>query len=104
MCWYTIVEMRNIFPQIFNSCKGHIQENDFENSAIFVQISVCCWPSGVETGIFQTKLINTMDVDSLVPCVARPSATMVLNMQDKYTLSSDRNDLNYLNHFSVQKL
>ena len=30
--------------------------------------------------------VNTMAVDALAPCVARPSAAMVLNKQDKHVL------------------
>ena len=40
-------------------------------------------PSGAETGILQ---VNTMAADALAPYVARPSAAMVLNKQDKQVL------------------
>ena len=35
-------------------------------------------PSGAETRIFQDNQVNAIVVDALAPCVARPSATMVL--------------------------
>ena len=37
--------------------------------------------NGTETTIFQDHQVNDMDADDLAPCVARSSATMVLNLQ-----------------------
>ena len=39
-----------------------------------------------KTGMFQDDFVNTMAADALVTCVARSSAAMVLNMEDKWVL------------------
>ena len=43
-------------------------------------------PLGVESRILQDNLVDAMAVDALAPCVTRSSATIVLNMQDKWIL------------------
>ena len=40
--------------------------------------------SGSETVIFQDHYINVMIANALLPCVAKSSAAMALNMQDKW--------------------
>ena len=43
-------------------------------------------PSSAEIGIFRDTYINTIAADASAPYVARPSATMILTLQDKPTL------------------
>ena len=52
----------------------------------------CVGRSCAETWKFQ----NTMDIDALAHCVARPSAATVLTLQDKPV------DVNSLHHLSVE--
>ena len=42
--------------------------------------------SGTETRIFGAKWVNAMSANALDPCVARTSAAMVLNIQDKWII------------------
>ena len=35
---------------------------------------------------FQNNLVDAMAADALAPCLARPSSTIVLSMQDKWNL------------------
>ena len=41
--------------------------------------------SGIEVGIYD-GWVNTKAADAMAPCVARPSAALVLTMQDKYII------------------
>ena len=43
----------------------------------------CMNLSGAETSIFWKNKVNIIAADALVPCIARTSAAMVLNKQDK---------------------
>ena len=47
-------------------------------------ISLIYNSSDAQTGIFHDNWINTMDTDDLAPCIARASATMAFNMEDKW--------------------
>ena len=44
-----------------------------------------------------------MAVDVLAPCVARPSAAVVLNMGDKHVLVFYKEGFLYLHHHIVEK-
>ena len=48
-------------------------------------------------------VIMAMDIDALAPCVARPSAALLLTMSDKGSLSSLRMDFRYRYQLFVEK-
>ena len=49
--------------------------------------SFCCNPSGVRTGIFRHRLVNTMAAAVPVPWVGRSSAMMILTLQEARALA-----------------
>ena len=59
--------------------------------------------SDAETGIFWNHKVITMAVDAMDPYVARSSATKVLTIEDKRSLSLVQKDFKYLYHLSIEK-
>ena len=58
---------------------------------------------GAAMRIFWDNKVTTIATDVLAPCVARPSAVMLLTMQYSVSLSSARKDSNYLCHLNTEK-
>ena len=80
-----------------------IQANEFEN-VIWKLWFFCSYLNvlnGTETTIFQDHQVNDMDADALAPCVARSSATMVLNLQHKQVIVFHKEWFQL--HFDVKK-
>ena len=57
---------------------------------VIVCHSVVIWSkdnhAGPDAGMFRERLVNIMAVDTMAPCVIRPSASMVLTMQIKQAI------------------
>ena len=80
-----------------------VQHNEYY-VALLAEATNTLTPSCAETEIPCRINVSTMAADALTPCINRSSATMVLMVQDKWALSSVRNDFNYLHYLSVEKL
>ena len=61
--------------------------------------------NGVDScGMLWENKINFIATDALAPCVARPSAVMLLNMQDEWVIIIYNNGLTNICNLSVEKL
>ena len=54
---------------------------------LYSQYHGCRWPGDASShGLMKPEYSSTPAADAVVPCIARPSATVILTMQDKEVL------------------